>query len=305
MGHQSRDSSRGAGAAGRWHRFRMGMGMKTPAHTLPTPAQVAMLRARLLAAQRRVVGQIGSVEEGLRGMAEARDSELEEQSQALSEADLSTRLGEEEFANFSRIEGTLHRITAGTYGLCTHCSAPIPIGRLRADPAAALCAPCARTSEAGSRPAAAPETAPGMAPEQGATKSPVPPDLLALEDSEIVALVHECFREQVGEALEDLRVVCRHSVVTLAGDVASEELRQVALRIVEDEMGLDTTDRMRVTGVAGEAEERSAAAQGRPTNIDEFGVDITGGDGISEDIFEVEEDGIAYTPPARPVADSD
>lgn len=48
--------------------------------------------------------------------------------------------GRREF--LGQLEGTLQRIDDGSYGRCEDCRAPIPVARLRAYPAATLCAAC-------------------------------------------------------------------------------------------------------------------------------------------------------------------
>lgn len=266
--------------------------MRTPSHKAPSRREIAVFRARLVAARRRVLGRLGQVDDDMRAIGETPGSELAERSQALSAADIFLKLGDDDFAAYSRIEGALHRLANGSYGFCNRCSSRIAIERLRANPAAVFCAACARRAE-GSTKAEASEPAPGEAA--------VPPDLVALEDAEIAGLVRESFREEVGDALANVRVACRHGRVTLAGDVASEELRGIALQIVEDEMGLAAVDRLRVSNVAGESD------SDRPTttreDLADLGVDLSAADGFSEDIFAVEEDGLVYNPPARPVAE--
>ncbi|MEX2496297.1 MAG: TraR/DksA family transcriptional regulator [Woeseia sp.] len=46
-----------------------------------------------------------------------------------------------------RIDAALARIRSGTYGKCTDCGEPIASGRVQAQPAAALCMPCAADRE--------------------------------------------------------------------------------------------------------------------------------------------------------------
>ncbi|MDR5699439.1 TraR/DksA family transcriptional regulator [Agromyces aerolatus] len=42
----------------------------------------------------------------------------------------------------AEIDGALHRIVDGTYGLCTSCREPIPSARLEARPHTEHCVPC-------------------------------------------------------------------------------------------------------------------------------------------------------------------
>lgn len=266
--------------------------MRTPARKAPTRRQLAMFRARLVAARRRVLGRLGQVDDDLRTIGDTPGSELEERSQAFSAADIFLKLGDDDFAAYSRIEGALHRMATGNYGFCGRCSSRLSIERLRANPAAALCSSCARRAEAPS---------PASASEPGLAEVVLPADLIALDDAEIAELVRQTFRDEVGTGLAHVRVVCRHGLVTLAGDVSSDELRDVALQIVEDEMGLTAVDRLRVSSIddEGDGEPRAAGRE----DLAELGVDVSAADGISEDIFAVEEDGLVYNPPARPVAE--
>jgi len=63
------------------------------------------------------------------------------QSQAMAQA---TRQRAER--ELLRIDSALRRLEAGDYGHCLRCEEPIAAGRLRADPAAALCIDCAETA---------------------------------------------------------------------------------------------------------------------------------------------------------------
>ncbi len=53
-------------------------------------------------------------------------------------------LGENSQAVLGEIDAALARIDAGTYGTCTNCGNAIAVGRLEAQPWAALCIDCAR-----------------------------------------------------------------------------------------------------------------------------------------------------------------
>lgn len=47
----------------------------------------------------------------------------------------------------SRIDSALHRIEAGTFGICEECEDEIPLKRLRVRPDAALCLNCQEANE--------------------------------------------------------------------------------------------------------------------------------------------------------------
>jgi RNA polymerase-binding protein DksA len=49
----------------------------------------------------------------------------------------------------AQAQEALHRIVAGTYGLCTHCGQPIGKARLEQLPYTPYCVDCARKAEAG------------------------------------------------------------------------------------------------------------------------------------------------------------
>lgn len=61
------------------------------------------------------------------------------QNQAMAQAQARRRAAERQ-----RIHAALARIDAGEYGYCLDCGDEIASGRLAADPAIALCAPCMR-----------------------------------------------------------------------------------------------------------------------------------------------------------------
>jgi DnaK suppressor protein len=46
-----------------------------------------------------------------------------------------------------KIELALERIRDGSFGTCTECGEPIPVGRLKARPVAMLCAGCKEQQE--------------------------------------------------------------------------------------------------------------------------------------------------------------
>ncbi|GHB17955.1 molecular chaperone DnaK [Pseudovibrio japonicus] len=61
------------------------------------------------------------------------------QRQAMAQANDRQRARE-----LQRIESALHRIKEDEYGFCLECGEDIPEARLRADPAALYCVPCAK-----------------------------------------------------------------------------------------------------------------------------------------------------------------
>ena len=248
------------------------------------------LRERLLSARRQALSELGVAEDDLRWIEQTRKIELEERAQDEAASDVLARREEQDFRRIWAIEDALDRIRDGTYGSCTSCGEQIPVERLLALPEASLCTECA--SEAEGNWVRNLATASARETEEGARA--LRTEHSGLSDSEIVATVQERFRAGVGSALDDVRVICRHGAVTLTGEVASDELRQIALRIIEEELGLEVLDRVRVSPAAGEAPQ----AAGR-------GATDARSPGRTDDVFTTAEKGGDYTPPDRPVAEKE
>jgi RNA polymerase-binding transcription factor DksA len=273
--------------------------MRTRAPKPPGPEQLAGLRRLLMAARRDVLRRLASPGDGAEASAGFREAELEERSQLEGDSGVSARLADESFARLAGLDGALHRMVLGKYGVCTHCASPVSLRRLTADPAVAMCSECAAAF--GHAGAGDGDSAVSV---DVASPAAIPPEFRDLDDAEIASLVHESFREEAGTALASVRVVCRHGRVILAGEVANDGLRQVALRIVGDEMGFDATDRMRVTSVDGETA-RDEGESVADFDADELALDLSDADTTSDDIFQVDEEGLSYSPPARPVPEAE
>ncbi|HEY2774259.1 MAG TPA: TraR/DksA C4-type zinc finger protein [Candidatus Binatia bacterium] len=286
--------------------------------TLKT-AEIEELRRALVAARRRVLrardageGELDTIE------SDREDQQLEPEEFAQEEqaADVRTRVTARQYAELRQIDGALERIDRSTYGACIDCEKPIAVERLRSEPWAARCAECEARSEAAPEPdridATArpqdfaediPDEKPDGEPDEGLAPAPIARDLEVLDDAEVAETIREAFLNEVGEALDDVRILCRDGVVTLAGEVANEALPEIARRIVEDETGYEVVDRMLVTAFAGEpAPGLTRGISGgqlpaeEPTEDE---VEVAGE--TSEDILEVEEEGLTFVPPLRPV----
>ena len=61
--------------------------------------------------------------------------------------DLDGAQGQRDFDEMAQVEAALLRLDAGTYGDCADCGEPIPLQRLRVQPAAPRCAPCQSSCE--------------------------------------------------------------------------------------------------------------------------------------------------------------
>jgi RNA polymerase-binding protein DksA len=255
-------------------------------------ATTEALRERLLNARREALADLGVAEDDLRWIEENREIELEERAQDEAASDVLARREEHDFRRIRAIQDALDRIGDGTYGVCASCGEAIAVERLLALPEASLCADCASEAEGNWVRRLAAQSA----REEEQTPRALRAELAGLSDSEIVAMVEERFRIEVGTALDDVRVICRHGTVTLVGETASDELRQVALRILEEELGLEGVDRVRVSPSAGErpgATEGSGAGAGPRRS------------GRTDNVFTTAEEGGDYTPPDRPVAEKE
>jgi RNA polymerase-binding protein DksA len=126
--------------------------------------------------------EVAETEAGLRVMAEARESELEERGQEERLAGLLARLDDRAIQAFQEIEAALQRMIDRTYGTCESCGQPIPLARLHALPATRLCAPCARVQEEASGAGAA---------EMMPRAVRVVADVSLLTDRELEALLRE------------------------------------------------------------------------------------------------------------------
>ena len=249
------------------------------------------IRGSLLTARHKLLAECGTTEEDLNAFDDTRETELEERSQREAAADVLSCLMGRRLEELESIEAALRRLREGSYGVCTRCASRIASGRLRSVPYASLCGRCAVARDAGAPAADAEEELPSLKPV-------VPSALAVLDDAEIAELVAERFRAEVGDALDGVRVVCRHGVITLAGEIASEELRQVALRVVEDELDLEVIDRLRLGDFAGGRDVPEPCSV--DTDVDEL-LDAALARGEStEDMFEAEEEGCEYRAPARP-----
>jgi len=251
---------------------------------------IETLRERLLGARREALIDLGVAEEDMRWIEQNREIELEERAQDEAASDVIARRGEHDFRRIRAIQDALDRIGDGTYGSCTSCGEQIAVERLLALPEASLCTECASEAEGNWARRLAAESAREVEEAPRALRA----ELAGLSDSEIIAMVHERFRAEVGTALDDVRVICRHGAVTLVGEVTSDELRQVALRILEEELGLEFVDRVRVSASAGEQPRAAGRTAAGPRSSRR-----------TDDVFTTAEEGGDYTPPDRPVPEKE
>ena len=111
-------------------------------------AVVAEFRQRLDEARRRLAGTAARTDKELATLeTHQAGSATEDVPAALASAVLSCLEGREKH-ELDEIDAAQARLEAGTYGVCERCAGAIPLGRLRAMPAARHCVSCRRRDEA-------------------------------------------------------------------------------------------------------------------------------------------------------------
>ena len=102
------------------------------------------LRAEVRAAQH---ARLESDRAGAHEVTDRKDEAMEQQLDSLGHLQEQRDMDE-----LAQVESALRRLDAGTYGNCADCGDPIPLQRLRVQPAAQRCAGCQLVAErAGSR----------------------------------------------------------------------------------------------------------------------------------------------------------
>ena len=244
-------------------------------------ALVAQLRAR----EAMLLREVGVAEEDLRTMQESRPAELEEEAQTERLSQLVSQLDERERQELSDIRAALHRVAAGTYGICEAGGEPIPIERLRAVPAATLCV----------EHAAARERSPRRVEELRA-RTPSPPDLALLSDDEIQSEIYQHLRDDGRIDLAGLHVSVRRGTVHLEGTLPSAPEHQILLKVITDVLGLeDVVDRVQVNPWEREDVGPSPRARLAP------GAEPAGEGNVVESV----EEGTPYEPPDAPLPDEE
>lgn len=248
------------------------------------------LERKLRQQRKEILKEVADADEALEFLAEDRESELEERAQEdrlaklLAALDLRGRRAVEE------IDAALQRISDGGYGTCLTCRKSIPVARLRALPATRCCVDCARGAE---RPR------PAEAEPEIERAAPVPADTSLLTEREREELLRERVREDGRVDLEELRIVCRHGVVHLAGFLPSEGERRILRQIVTDVGGFrDVDDRVQIKEVLWEREDRARVpfAAGPPLHPEPP---------TTEDLVETMEEGLEYDAPDVPTPEEE
>jgi DnaK suppressor protein len=236
-----------------------------------------------------LIGEVADTEANLRSIQEEREIELEEQAQEDRAARLFAQLDDREKHEVLEIDAALRRLADGTYGQCEGCGEDISEARLRVLPATRFCIECARERE---------RERPGgeeVVPSAGY----VPPDLRLLSEQELEERIRERVKEDGRVDVDELRIVCRHGVVHLAGTLPSETEHSILRRLLTDELGLeDIDDHIQIQELLWEREGQGRAA---PAGQILPGAEPYG----TEDIVESLEEGVDYVPPVTPPPDEE
>jgi RNA polymerase-binding protein DksA len=239
----------------------------------------------------RLVGEVADTEKELRSIQEEREIELEEFAQEDRAARTLAQLDDRAKHEIGEIDAALQRIVAGSYGTCEGCGNAIAEDRLRAVPATRFCLDCASEQES-VRPVVAPE-------EEAHPLGRVPPALSVLSERELEEYVREQVREDGRIDMDELRLVCRHGIVHLAGALPSKAEHSILRQLLMDVLGLEEiVDHLQVQEVLWEREERTkAVAEAKPLPGEEpYG---------TEDIVESSEEGIDYVSPIKPTPEEE
>ena len=104
------------------------------------------IKQRLLDLRDEYNSKIGAIDADVHHKNEPVEKDFAEQATQRENDDVLNALNQESKQIVSQINGALHRIETGDYGICTECGAEISEGRLEIMPYAALCIKCAEKS---------------------------------------------------------------------------------------------------------------------------------------------------------------
>ena len=105
------------------------------------------LHKKLLAQRRELFRAVAQIEDELLCLETDVESEMVERAQDATFIRLLARLDDRQKAEIEEIDRAFVRIESGDYGRCEVCKKPIPLARLEALPAVAVCLPCAQARE--------------------------------------------------------------------------------------------------------------------------------------------------------------
>lgn len=252
------------------------------------------ISATLLDQRRLLLKEVADTEADLEVLDTTPESELEEAAQDDRMRRLLDRLDRRAKMEVEAIDQALARLADGSYGACVECAEPIAPARLHALPATPHCIECAAAIERGELVRA------GERETEPPPRAELPAEYALLTDRELQAAIREELAADGRLDLDELRVVCRHGVVYLDGEVPSATEHQILLHTLNDVMGLTSVvDRVGIVQAHWQREDRSRVV---PTPAARAPWEDTA---ASEDIVEVTEDGADYEAPDRPVPDEE
>ena len=117
------------------------------------PADEYLTREELEALKKELDTQLEELmsqsRDAVRTVTEVRENDADPLDLAVTESnrDFTLRLADRERRLVTKIRHALERISAGEYGSCESCGAPITYGRLMARPVATLCIDCKTEAE--------------------------------------------------------------------------------------------------------------------------------------------------------------
>jgi DnaK suppressor protein len=119
-----------------------------------TPGQQALLHAELTQRRQALTAQLASHLHGQTRAERAREvlqQDGDDAPQRLPEREIAQALTDHERRELAAVSAALGRLDKSEYGRCAGCGADIPFDRLKAEPWAMRCVPCATRLEARQR----------------------------------------------------------------------------------------------------------------------------------------------------------
>ncbi|MBI1814966.1 MAG: TraR/DksA C4-type zinc finger protein [Deltaproteobacteria bacterium] len=246
--------------------------------------------------RRLLLKEVAVTETDLHALEGTRDSELEEAAQEEVTMRLLDRLDRRAKVEVEEIDRALARMAAGTYGFCIRCEEVIAPARLQALPATSYCIACANAAERGMLTAAIEEPVVGDTP----PRATLPPEYALLSDRELQTTVREQLLADGRLDFDELRIVCRHGVVYVEGEVPSNAEHQILLHTLNDVMGLTAVvDHVRVEQAPWQREDRTRE---EPTPLPRARWQDQP---ATEDVTEAIEDGSDFDAPSKPLPDTE
>lgn len=193
-----------------------------------------------------------------------------------------------------QVNAALLRIEAGNYGMCISCGMDISLERLRTLPWTDKCVVCAANAD----PAEQERT-----PERESMSSAPPVSAFqGISDEELAKAVLDELRQDQRIELSELDVEAKDGKLILGGIVPSMAMREMLLTMVQDFMGLEVTDNIRVDRIPFLREDRNPgvhiAVSSTPAQTVMEGVPV------QEDIHEAMRNGESVAPPDRMIPES-